>query len=161
MLASRDIDLCHVRTHPIWCEPVAGYRSWLMALNLHNGLLPMGQCHGQGTPLLTGQRFHFPQCHSGLVSSRNEHVCLYHDCRVTNKGNGWSTILQCWNCAMTYKQRCFLYVFCIHITQALRPIYLDAMHVFAVFQLLQHHYDINVKISLLHYNNKIEYGVSI
>ena len=49
-----------------------------MALNLHNGLLPMGQCHGQVTPLLTGQLFHFPQCHSGLVFSRNEHVCLYH-----------------------------------------------------------------------------------
>ena len=45
-----------------------------MALNLHNGLLSMGQ----GAPLLTGQFFYFPQFHSGLVSSRNEHVCLYH-----------------------------------------------------------------------------------
>ena len=49
-----------------------------MALNMHNGLLPVDQCYGQGTPLLTGQLFHFPQCHNGLVSSRNEHVCLYH-----------------------------------------------------------------------------------
>ena len=86
VLASRDRDLCHVRTHPIWSEPAAGYRSWLMALNLLNGLLPMGQCHGQGTPLLTGQLFHFPQCHSGLVSSRNEHVCLYHSIAT---GGSW------------------------------------------------------------------------
>ena len=53
-----------------------------MALNLHNGLLPMGQCDAQGT-LLTGQLFHFPQCHSGLVSSRNKHVCLYHSIAMT------------------------------------------------------------------------------
>ena len=86
VLASRDRDLCNVRTHPIWSEPVAGYMSWLMALNLHNGLLPMGQCHSQGTPLLTGQLFHFPQCHSGLVSSRNEHVCLYHSIAT---GGSW------------------------------------------------------------------------
>ena len=38
----------------------------------------MGQCHGQRTHLLIGRHIHFPQWHYGLISSRNEHVCLYH-----------------------------------------------------------------------------------
>ena len=82
VLASRKRFLpCTDTSHLIWTS------CWiLMVLNLHNGLLPMRQCHGQGTPLLTGQLVHFPQCHSGLVSSRSEHVCLNHSIAT---GGSW------------------------------------------------------------------------
>ena len=33
---------------------------------------------GRGSLLLVGPLFHFRQCHSGLVPSRNEHVCPCH-----------------------------------------------------------------------------------
>ena len=88
MLASRDKDLCQVQTRPTWFEPAAGYRSLLVALNLPNELLPLGQCHGQGTPLLTGWLFYFQICHNGLVSIRNEQVCLY---RWIARGGSWYT----------------------------------------------------------------------
>ena len=55
-----------------------------MASNLCSGHLPVGLSLGRGSLLLVGPLFHFPQYHSGLVSSRNEHVCLCHS--ITRAG---------------------------------------------------------------------------
>ena len=43
-------------------------------------------CLGQGSLLLLGPLFHFPQCHNDLVSSRNEHVC---PCHSMTKAGSW------------------------------------------------------------------------
>ena len=59
----RDRDLCHVRLYPFWFEPIAGYRSWTVASNLHSGQLAVGLCHDQGSLLLAGPLFHHPQSH--------------------------------------------------------------------------------------------------
>ena len=47
-----------------------------MASNLCRGHLPVDTGRGSLVPVV--HLFHFPQCHSGLVSSRNKHVCLCH-----------------------------------------------------------------------------------
>ena len=44
----------------------------------------------QGSLLLVGPLFHFPQYHSGLESSRNEHVCLCHS--ITRAGSWYKYI---------------------------------------------------------------------
>ena len=51
VLVSRDRDPCHVQPHPnlIWTS-CGGCRSWPVLSNLHNGHLPEGWCHGQGSP---------------------------------------------------------------------------------------------------------------
>ena len=85
VLVSRGRDLGHVQPHPTWFQPTAECRSQTMASNLGSGHLPVGLSLGRGSPLLVGQLFHFPQCHSGLVSSRNKHMCLYHS--VTRAGS--------------------------------------------------------------------------
>ena len=72
VLVSGGRDLCHVQPHPSWFEPTAECRSYSVASNLSGGHLPVGR----GSILLVGPLFHFPQYHSGLVSSKNEHV--YH-----------------------------------------------------------------------------------
>ena len=77
---SRGRDLCHVQLHPTWCEPTVGCRSW--PLVLYCG--PVGLCLGQGSILLVAPPFHYPRCHSALVSSRNKPVCLCHS--VTRAG---------------------------------------------------------------------------
>ena len=85
---SRDKDLCHAQTRPTWFELAAGYKSWPLALNLHSGVLSVGQHHGQGSLLPVDPLFHFLQCHNGLVSSRNGHVCLY--LSASRGGSGYS-----------------------------------------------------------------------
>ena len=75
VLVSKDRDLCHVQLHPTWFEPTAECRSWPVASNLYSGHLPVGLYLGRGS-LLVGPLLHFRQCHSGLLSSRNEHVPL-------------------------------------------------------------------------------------
>ena len=61
-------DLCHVQLHPTW-----------LVSYLYSGHLPVGLYLGRGSLLLVGPLFHFRQCHSGLVSSRNERVSpLFH-----------------------------------------------------------------------------------
>ena len=88
VLASKNNDLCHVKTRPICSDPAAGYKNWLVTFNQHNEFLPMGQCNGRGTPLLIGRHIHFPQWqHYGLLSSRDEHVCLYHP---ITRGDWWA-----------------------------------------------------------------------
>ena len=54
-----------------------------MASNLCSEHMPEGQYHGQASLLLASQLFHFPQCHKGLVSSRNENMCLCHSVRYS------------------------------------------------------------------------------
>ena len=76
--SSRGRNLCHVQVHPIWFEPISECRSWPGASYLYNGHLPVGLYLGRGSLLLVGLLFHFHQCHNGLVSSRNEHVCPCH-----------------------------------------------------------------------------------
>ena len=85
VLVSREWDLCHVQLHPTWFEPTSECRSWPVASYLYSGHLPVGLYLGRETLLLAGPLFHFPQCHSGSVSSRNERVCLYHS--VTRAGS--------------------------------------------------------------------------
>ena len=89
VLVSQDRDLCHVQLHPAWFEPTAEYRSWPVASNLYSGHLPVGLCLGQGCLLLVGPLFHVPRCHSGLVSSRNEHVCPCHSMTRAGSWYGW------------------------------------------------------------------------
>ena len=88
-VGSRGRDLCHVQLHPTWFEPTAECRSWAVASNLYSGHLPVGLYLGRESLLLVGPLFHFPQCHSGLVSSRNGRMCLCHS--VTSIG-----IFNCW-----------------------------------------------------------------
>ena len=80
----RDRDLCHVQIQPTWFEPTAECRSWPVASNLYSGHFPKRLCLGQRSLLLVGPLFNFPQCHNGLVSSRNEHVCPCHS--ITRAG---------------------------------------------------------------------------
>ena len=86
VLVSRNRDLCHVQLHLTWFEPAAGCRSWQVVSNLHSGHPPEDLCHGQGSPSPAGQLFHFRLCHNGLVSNRNEYVCL---CHSTTRGGSW------------------------------------------------------------------------
>ena len=72
VLVSQDRDLCHVQLHPTWFEPTSECRSWPVVSYLYSGHLPVGLYLGRGSLLLVGPLFHFRQCHSGLVSSRNE-----------------------------------------------------------------------------------------
>ena len=83
VLALRDKDLGHAYPHAIWLEPITGCRNWQVASNLCSEHMPEGQYHGQAYLLLAGQLFHFPQCHKGLVSSRNENMCLCHSVRYS------------------------------------------------------------------------------
>ena len=85
VLVSRDKDLCHVQLHLTWFEPTDECRSWPVASNLYNGHLTMSLCLDQGSLLQVGPLFHFPQCHSGLVSSRNRHVRPCHS--ITRSGS--------------------------------------------------------------------------
>ena len=59
-------------------EPMSECKSWPVASYLYSGHLPLGLYLGRGSLLLVGLLFHFLQCHSGLVASRNEHVCPCH-----------------------------------------------------------------------------------
>ena len=68
-------DLCHVQLHPTWFDPTPECRSWPLVSYLYSGHLPAGLYLGRGSLLPVGPLFHFHQCHSGKVSSRNEHVC--------------------------------------------------------------------------------------
>ena len=86
VLVSRDRDLGHVQPHPIWFESAAGYGSGPVASNLHSGDMPECLCHGQGSLLLAGPLFHFPQCHNSLLASRDEHVCV---CHSITRGCSW------------------------------------------------------------------------
>ena len=70
-------DLCHVQLHPTWFEPTSECMSWPVALNMYSGHFSVGLYLGRGSLLLVGPLFHFRQCHSGLVSSRNEHIGGY------------------------------------------------------------------------------------
>ena len=90
MLLPRDRDLCRVKLHPTWFEPISDCRSWPVASYLYGGYLPMGLYLGGGFLLLVGLLFHFLQCHSGLVSSRNEHVCPCHS--VTRTGSWYGKL---------------------------------------------------------------------
>ena len=56
-----------------------------MASNLCSVHLPVSLSLGRGSLLLVSPLFHFPQCHNGLVSSRNERVCLCHS--ITRAGS--------------------------------------------------------------------------
>ena len=78
VLVSQDRDLCHVQLHPTWFEPTSECKSWPVVSYLYSGHLPVGLYLGRGSLLLVGPLFHFRQCHSGLVPSRNEHVCPCH-----------------------------------------------------------------------------------
>ena len=78
VLVSQDIDLCHVQLHPTWFESTSECRSWPVVSYLYSEHLPVGLYLGRGSLLLVGPLFHFRQCHSGLVPSRNEHVCPCH-----------------------------------------------------------------------------------
>ena len=78
MLALRYRDLCHLQPHTTWFDPISECRSWPDASHLYRGYLPVGLYLDRGSHLLVGLLFHFLQCHSGLVSSRNEHVCPCH-----------------------------------------------------------------------------------
>ena len=53
-------------------------QSWPVVSYLYSGHLPVRLNLGQGSLLLVDPLFHFRQCHSGLVPSRNEHVCPCH-----------------------------------------------------------------------------------
>ena len=86
VLVSQDRDLCHAQLHPTWFEPTSECRSWPVVSYLYSGQLPVGLCLGRGSPLLVGPLFHFRQCHSGLVPSRNEHVC---PCHSMTTGGSW------------------------------------------------------------------------
>ena len=86
VLVSGNKDLCHARLHPTWFKSINGYWSWPVASDLHSGHLPVGLCHGQGSLLLAGPRFHFLQCHNGLVSNRSEHAC---SCHPITRGEIW------------------------------------------------------------------------
>ena len=68
--------ICRVQLHPTWFGPTAAGRSWPVASNLFNVHLPVGLCLNQGSLLLVGPLCHCPQCHSGLISSRNKRVPL-------------------------------------------------------------------------------------
>ena len=60
-----------------------GVEQWLQ---ICSGDLPVGLCKDcQGSLLLLGPLFHYPQCHNGLVFGRNEHVCLCHS--ITRAGS--------------------------------------------------------------------------
>ena len=78
VLVSQDRYLCHVHLHPIWFEPTSECRSWPMVSYLYSGQLPVDLYLGRGSILLVDPLFHFRQCHSGLVPSRNEHLCPCH-----------------------------------------------------------------------------------
>ena len=107
VLVSRGRDLVHVQLHPTLFEPTAEGRSWPVASNLYSGHLPEGIYLGRGSVLLVGPFFHFPQCHRGLVSSRNQHVCLCH--AITRAGSwyglkSWTHVHACKNVHQKYEQ---------------------------------------------------------
>ena len=57
----------------------------------------------KGLFLLAGRLFHFPKCHNGLVSSRNEHRCISHS--KTRGGSGWKLEgLRCFHPSIACKQ---------------------------------------------------------
>ena len=85
VLVSQDRDLCHVQLHPTWFESTSECRSWPVVSYLYSGHLLVGLYLGWGSLLLVGPLFHFHQCHSGLVPSRNEHMCPCHS--VTRAGS--------------------------------------------------------------------------
>ena len=66
-------------------DPV-GYRNSSQASNLHSEQLPVGLCHGQGAPLLTGSLSRYPRCRNGLAPNRSGHGCL---CRSVPRGASW------------------------------------------------------------------------
>ena len=86
VLVSQDRDLCHAQLHPTWFEPTSECRSWPVVSYLYSGHLPVGLYLGRGSLLLVGPLFHFRQCHSGLVASRNEHVC---PCHTMTRAGSW------------------------------------------------------------------------
>ena len=86
VLVSRDKDLCRVQLHPTWFEPTDEGGSSPVASKLYNGHLPMGLWLDQGSLLQFGPLFHFPQCHSGLVFSRNGHV---YPCHSITRAGSW------------------------------------------------------------------------
>ena len=86
VLVSQDRDLFHIQLHPTWFEPTSECRSWPAVSYLYSGHLPVGLYLGWGSLLLVGPLFHFRQCHSGLVPSRNEHVC---PCHSMTRAGSW------------------------------------------------------------------------
>ena len=86
VLVSQDRDLCHVQLHSTWFEPTSECRSWPVVSYMYSGHLPVGLYLGRGSILLVGPLFHFRQCHSGLVPSRNEHVC---HCHSMTRAGSW------------------------------------------------------------------------
>ena len=85
VLVSRDRDLYHVQLHPTWFVPISECRSLPGASYLYSGHLPVGLYLGRGSLLLVDPLFHFRQCHSGLVPSRNQYGCPCHS--VTRAGS--------------------------------------------------------------------------
>ena len=85
LLVSRDRDLPHVQLHPTWFEPISECRSCPVASYLYSGHLPVGIYLNRGSLWLVGLLFDFLECHCGLVSSRNEHVCPFY--LVTRAGS--------------------------------------------------------------------------
>ena len=79
-------DLCHIQLHPTWFEPTYECRSWPVASYLYSGHLPVGLYLGLGSLMLVDPLFHFRYCHSGLVPSRNEHVC---PCHSMTRAGSW------------------------------------------------------------------------
>ena len=88
VLVSQDRDICHVQLYPTWFEPTSECRSWPVVSNLYSGHLPVGLYLGRGSLSLVGPLFHFRQCHSGLVPSRNEHMCPCHSMTRTSSWYG-------------------------------------------------------------------------
>ena len=86
VLVLQDRDLCHVQLHSTWFEPISECRSWLVVSYLYSGHLPVGLYLGRGSLLLVGPLFHFRQCHTGLVPSRNKHVC---PCHPMTRAGSW------------------------------------------------------------------------
>ena len=68
---------CTATSHLVWIN-FSECRSWPVVSYLYSEHLPVGLYLGRGSLLLVGPLFHFRQCHSGLVPSRNEHVCPCH-----------------------------------------------------------------------------------
>ena len=88
----RDRDLCHVRLYPFWFEPIAGYRSWTVASNVHSGHLAVGLCNDQGSLLLAGPLFHHPPSIPqwlGTQQKRTRVPLSLNIHRVGGGGGGW------------------------------------------------------------------------
>ena len=86
VLVSQDRDLCHVQLHPTWFEPTSKCRGWSVVSYLYSGHFTVAIYLGRGSLLLVGPLFHFRQCHSGLVPSRNEHMC---PCHSMTRAGSW------------------------------------------------------------------------